>query len=400
MPRYRVIFPAALLAAATPLLALAFPSGRGPAVRAAGPSVQPAPPAPPSPPESRPLPGQPALAREPQAAVDAAGNVYVAFGAGDALYCSASPDGGRTFSPAVKIGGAGKLSLGMRRGPRVAVAGRSVVVSAIYGEQGRGRDGELVAWRSLDGGRTWRGPSRVSDSPGAAREGLHAMAASPDGKTLACTWLDMRGTGTEIYLSLSRDGGATWEKNRSIYRSPDGTVCECCHPSAAFGPRGELLIMWRNWLGGARDMYLARSQDGGKTFGAAEKLGAGTWPLNACPMDGGAVAVGPKGEVATVWRRDQETFSCAPGGKEELLGRGQQGWVAYGRGGAYSAWLVGRPGRLLVRRPGDASPVEVTPGGADDPMLAAAPGGAGPSVLVWTDRSGSGDKASIRSATL
>ncbi|KAJ3054740.1 hypothetical protein HK102_011471, partial [Quaeritorhiza haematococci] len=56
--------------------------------------------------------------------------------------------------------------------------------------------------------------------------------------------------------------------------------------------------MWRNSLKGARDLFLADSSDGGRTFSPAEKLGRGTWPLNACPMDGGAVAVGPAGPGA------------------------------------------------------------------------------------------------------
>ena len=32
--------------------------------------------------------------------------------------------------------------------------------------------------------------------------------------------------------------GAAWSKNALVYRSPAGNVCECCHPSVAFGLRG------------------------------------------------------------------------------------------------------------------------------------------------------------------
>src|SRR6266542_4335057 len=37
---------------------------------------------------------------------------------------------------------------------------------------------------------------------------------------------------------VSADGGKTWSKNKIIYQSPDGSVCECCKPSVAFGENG------------------------------------------------------------------------------------------------------------------------------------------------------------------
>jgi hypothetical protein len=198
----------------------------------------------------------------------------------------------------------------------------------------------------------------VNDVPGAAREGLHAMAAAPDG-TLACVWLDMRGRGTTLYGSFSRDDGATWSRNQLVYRSPDGTICECCHPSAAYDRSGRLHVMWRNALGGARDMYLSTSSDGGKTFSPARKLGKGTWPLDACPMDGGALAVSSDGSVITFWRRGGEMFVCAPGEPERRVGSGEQGWAAWtpavprwrGCGAGTAACWRCRPARVAAMRP-------------------------------------------------
>ena len=150
--------------------------------------------------------------------VDKTGRVVVTFGADNSVYCAASNDSGKTFAPPVLVAGprTGSLSLGMRRGPRIALAdgGNTVVIAAVYGRQGKGQDGELMAFRSRDGAKTWSRPAPVNDVPGAAREGLHALAAAPDGKTLACAWLDLRGpqgSETRIYSSLSHDGGATWE---------------------------------------------------------------------------------------------------------------------------------------------------------------------------------------------
>lgn len=315
------------------------------------------------------------VGKEPQVAASVS-RVFVACGNGDALFVLRSTDGGNTFSQPVALPTAGKLALGMRRGPRIGLAGKTVVVSAIYGARGGGGDGDLVSWRSTDEGRTWIGPSRVSDVPGAAREGLHAMAASSQGR-LACAWLDLRGKGTEVWLSTSEDRGVTWSKSALVYRSPAGTVCECCHPSVAFGRDGTVHVMFRNWLGGSRDMYLATSKDGGKTFGAAEKLGAGTWPLNACPMDGGALAVRADGAVETVWRRGDKVFLCAPGKAEREMGDGTQPWIASDGRTSRTVWL-NADGR-----------VRATDGRAfdsgRDPVVALV---AGRGLAFWADRSG------------
>jgi hypothetical protein len=74
---------------------------------------------------------------------------------------------------------------------------------------------------------------------------------------------------------------------------------------------GRLAVMWRNWLGGSRDMYAALSSDGGRTFTPGQKLGAGTWKLNGCPMDGGAIAFDGGGKVLTAWRREKTVFTAA-----------------------------------------------------------------------------------------
>jgi len=106
--------------------------------------------------------------RQPQLAA-APGIVAVTFGAGRAVYFSASRDQGRGFSKPVKVAEAGALALGRHRGPRIAIAPSAIVISAIVGAQGGGRDGDLVAWRSADGGKSWSKGMVVNDVPGAAR---------------------------------------------------------------------------------------------------------------------------------------------------------------------------------------------------------------------------------------
>jgi hypothetical protein len=110
-------------------------------------------------------------------------------------------------------------------------------------------------------------------------------------------------------------------------------VCECCHPSAAVAPNGEILVMFRNSIEGSRDMYVVRSSDRGKTFGTAAKQGSGTWKLNACPMDGGGIAAG-----VSAWRREKDVYVANGSGGETLLGQGRDPAIAVGEAGPYVLW--------------------------------------------------------------
>ena len=212
------------------------------------------------------------------------------------------------------------MASGMHRGPRVVVTPTAVLVAVVAGAAGR-RQGWRHRALSLDGrGRDWAAPVVVNDVPAAAREGLHGMAATADGLVML-TWLDLRDTGTRLYGAVSRDHGATWSADTLVYASPDQTICQCCHPSVAADAKAGFAVMFRNHVGGSRDLYVTRSSDG-RTFGRAEKQGVGTWKLDACPMDGGDLGIGADG-VTSVWRRQDGIFLSRPGAPERQIGVGR-----------------------------------------------------------------------------
>lgn len=320
--------------------------------------------------------------RQPQLACSADGTICVAFSAGETVFYSRSDDGGQTFSPASEAFQCPNLSLGMRRGPRIAVAGTLPVITAIGGPQGKGQDGDLQAWRMTAVRGAWSGPVNVNDAPASAREGLHGMAAAPDGSAW-CTWLDLRSGKTEIYAARSTDGGATWGPNLLVYRSPDGNVCECCHPSVAVDVAGKVSILFRNSLGGNRDMYLTTSADG-KKFAPAKKLGTGTWKLNACPMDGGMLAVDGNERVYTAWRREKSLFLTTGGAKETPLGPGEQPWIAATSAGPVAVWTGRREGDLWMLLPKDKQPTKLA-AEARDPVVATVTG-KNQVVVCWEGR--------------
>jgi hypothetical protein len=118
-------------------------------------------------------------------------------------------------------------------------------------------------------------------------------------------------------------------------------------------------------------MYVARSTDGGKSWGAAQKLGNGSWPLKACPMDGGGIAVDGHGNLVTVWRRQNAIFQGPPGVGEAPVAEGKDPAIAAGKGGVYLAWSA--TGGVQARPPA-AAVLTLDPKGAY-PQLAALPDG-------------------------
>lgn len=306
---------------------------------------------------------------QPQVAVAPLGRIHVVFGKDNAVYHTTSPDG-RTFSAPVKIGELEKLALRMRRGPRVTATDKLVLVTAISHT-----DGNVHAWTSADNGKTWKESAPLNTAPKSAREGLQALAG--DGRGLvAAVWLDLRGKGTELWGRISRDGGATWANDLSIYQSPDGHICECCVPNAAISPTGEITVMWRNWLGGSRDLYIATSRDG-RTFSNAQKLGTGTWKLNGCPMDGGSIAFSPAGNWLTVWRRERTIFASDAGTPEKQLAvNAVQPVTAYA--GEIPLLLWEANGALVLQR-GREAPARF----ADNAAAASIVSGPQAAVIAW-----------------
>ncbi len=336
----------------------------------------------------------PLTPKQPQAAIGADGSVHVVFGVGDAVQYARSANG-RTFEKPKLAFRVPNMPLGMRRGPRVTIAKDVIVVTAIGGKVGKGRDGDVLSWRSADNGTTWQGPVRVNDTADSAREGLHAMASGEDG-SVWCVWLDLRDKKSEVYAARSIDSGTTWGPNLCVYRSPDGSVCECCHPSVAVGKSG-VHIMFRNSLAGNRDMYITSSADDGKSFAPASKLGHGAWSLDACPMDGGMLATTPAGSMQTVWRRDGNVYAAmATDDPEEDLGQGQQPWIAANKQGSFIVWTSGREGDLMLLQPGSRVPKTLARD-ARDPMVVASANGKGAIVSCWESKKGANTQVVVQS---
>ena len=298
------------------------------------------------------LPAGTAEGLQPQVALGTDGSVHLVFGQGSRVLYVRSADG-RTFTAPVEVGHLDKLALGMRRGPRIAVSpGTLLITSQSHA------DGNLHAWTSTEG-LAWQAQPALNQVPSSAREGLHALAADGRGK-VAVTWLDLRTGKMSLWAKFSADGGLHWSEDRLVYAAPDGPICQCCAPTVAFAPDGRIGILWRNLVQGARDLYAVETTDG-RNFTAARKLGQGSWLLNACPMDGGALAYDPAGGWLPVWRRARSVFASENADRERKLADGATQPVATFLGS--TPLIFWEAGGALMLQKGDAAPRVYTPGG-------------------------------------
>ena len=197
------------------------------------------------------------------------------------------------------------------------------------------------------------------------------MIATPGG-TLFAAWLDLRSKGMKLYGAKSADGGVTWSENFLVYESPEGTICQCCHPTLTIDASGKVHAMWRNVIGGSRDFYETSSTDG-THFGAATKLGTGTWKLDACPMDGGGLAVEQDGKTISAWRRESDIY-LAEGGTEQRVAPGKD--VALARTAKHETYLAWtHDGGIHALTPKSGNPILVAKVGGFTTLLPLKDGG-------------------------
>ena len=192
---------------------------------------------------------------------------------------------------------------------------------------------------SMDGGRTWHDSGII---PGFDEYGTTSdisIAFSPNGSiayaaVLACNGGVCRGTGngSGVYVSRSRDGGATWETPTLVFADPTGAYFSDKPWIAVDGSkgrtRGTVYVAWNldgNVAGLPRDpdngaaifhtsqavsgapggVVVARSTDYGSSFSAPVTLTAFDAQFKHFGL-GATPAVGPDGRVTIVYSGQDE----------------------------------------------------------------------------------------------
>ena len=151
---------------------------------------------------------------------------------------------------------------------------------------------DLMFSRSTDEGRTWSKPIKLSSASGLPRddngalEGFHGVVG-PDG-ALYTIWDDRDG----IMMAVSRDGGATFSKERRIipagpgYFGITGVSRSNGFPQIGMDTRitsgkstargskqgGNLYVAWSDYSNGDVDIFVSSSADYGRTWSAPVRV--------------------------------------------------------------------------------------------------------------------------------
>jgi hypothetical protein len=236
------------------------------------------------------------------------GGFYMAYieradGAGDVMLRHSSD--GVKFSEPVRVNDlAGDATVRNENPPKVATGAQGEVYVCWASERGKWK-GDIRFARSIDSGKTFS-PARTVNSDGAGDPAGHAFQSIAVDKRGAVyvAWIDERDKrkedrGAEIWMAVSTDRGKTFSRDRRILTD----VCECCRTNLQIDATGNLYLTYRVVPRSGpmyRDIIIARSGDGGKTF-ARTVVSEDKWEINGCPVAGPSFSFDNRGAVTVVW---------------------------------------------------------------------------------------------------
>jgi hypothetical protein len=225
------------------------------------------------------------------------------------IVAAVSRDAGTTFGAPVRVNDIdGDARVSGEQPPRVALSGDRVVV---IWESNRGGESSVRLAASNDGGRTFVPGTTVEPAGTGGARGWASLAIDANGHAQV-SWLDGRNAGPRHHhdgamsmpMPMRQDmfhavwTGTTFEAEHSV--AP--TACFCCKTATAVAPNGDVYIAWRNiYPVNVRDMAVARSVDGGRTFSAPVRVSEDHWQIDGCPEDGPSLAVTTNGVVHIAW---------------------------------------------------------------------------------------------------
>ena len=235
---------------------------------------------------------------------DASGYVFAAWQdhrLGDFdIYVARSTDGGRTFGASIRLGDSRATGTTQER-PAIALGPKGELVVAWQDDQRAYLEFDIFAAISYDRGTTFSSPVRVSDGPDGALQFAPTVAVDALGGVYVA-WQDFRSGNGDIRLSRASVSAFQFGPSVRVDDNLGGQGTQSA-PSLAVSPVGTVFIAYHDNRTGDANVYVARSTDGGATFGASVRANDGTG-LNAAQGLPSLVADG-LGNLFLVWQDER-----------------------------------------------------------------------------------------------
>lgn len=202
-----------------------------------------------------------------------------------------------SFSPPRRLEtGNDEISADGENRPKIAWGPNGWVVISYTQPLSKPYTGNIRMLRSEDGGKTFGLPFTVHDDRQLITHRFESIAFDGQGQ-LFTLWVDKRdqppkGSGVEysgaaIYRKVSKDGGRTFGADQKLADHS----CECCRIAIAADPQGQLYGVWRHVFGKQiRDHAFANLASPSNQLTRASWDG---WEINACPHHGPGLAYAP-----------------------------------------------------------------------------------------------------------
>jgi hypothetical protein len=255
---------------------------------------------------------------QPQVAVDEKGIVHLVYFEGDPsqgnLLYVRSTDGGATFSPPIRVNSqpGSAIAIGNIRGARLAVGhnGRIHVVwngSNVAVPKTADGKAPMLYSRLDNAGRAFENQRNLIHVA-AGIDGGGAIAADATGRVFVFWHAPLPGGKGEsqrrVWLAKSNDDGKTFGSEKVAFDKPTG-VCGCCSMTALATPDGSVYTLFRSATEIVhRDMFLISSHDHGQTFHGGD---ISNWNVGYCVMSSESLA--QRGAVVLAgWETEKQVF--------------------------------------------------------------------------------------------
>jgi hypothetical protein len=192
-------------------------------------------------------------------------NVYVIWidnisGNNEILF-RASNDSGQTFGSTINLSN----NTGNSFGPDIFSHGNNVYV--VWTDTISGISNDIYFTSSKDNGQTFSKSVNLSNNTGSST----IPQLSSSGTNVYVTWMDNSLHNTEIFFTFSIDNGKTFNK---LINLSNNTGISAIPEISSSGDN--VYVVWEDKTPGIYDIFLASSNDNGKTFGSTINLSNNT----------------------------------------------------------------------------------------------------------------------------